>query len=90
MIYTIGFLIMLAARVVYAGMKQHELFYKAATDYEVRYKNVKKGELILDGEKIFHYVMISLPLILLWPLALPALGLFKLGQRYAKTTRSNV
>lgn len=86
MIYTIGFLVMLAARVVYAGAKQHELFYKAATDYEVRYKNVKKGELILDGEKIFQYIMISLPLVLLWPISLPALGLFKLGQRYAKAS----
>lgn len=86
MIYTIGFLVMLAARVVYAGMKQHELFYRVATDYEVRYKNVKKGELILDGEKIFQYIMISLPLVLLWPLSLPALGLFKLGQRYAKAS----
>ena len=86
MIYTIGFLVMLAARVVYAGMKQHELFYKVATDYEVRYKNLKKGELILNGEKIFQYIMISLPLVLLWPLSLPALGLFKLGQRYAKAS----
>jgi len=85
-IYTIGFLIMLAARVVYAGMKQHELFYKVATDYEVRYKSVKKGELILDGEKVFQYIMISLPLVLLWPISLPALGLFKLGQRYAKAS----
>ena len=88
MIYTIGFLIMLAARVVYAGMKQHELFYKAATDYEVRYKNVKKGELILDGEKIFHYVTVSLPLILLWPIALPAVGLFMLGQKYARMSNN--
>lgn len=86
MIYTIGFLVMLATRVVYAGMKQHELFYKAATDYEVRYKNVKKGELILDGEKVFQYIMVYLPLVLLWPLGLPALGLFKLGQRYAKAS----
>ena len=88
MIYTLGFLIMLAARVVYAGMKQHELFYKMATDYEVRYKNVKKGELILDGEKIFHYVIVSLPLILLWPLALPAVGLFMLGQKYARMSNN--
>ena len=84
MIYTIGFLVMLAARVVYAGMKQHELFYKPATDYDVRHKDVKKGELILDGEKVFQYIMISLPLVLLWPLSLPALGLFKLGQKYGK------
>lgn len=88
MIYTIGFLIMLAARVVYAGMKQHELFYKVATDYEVCYNNVKKGELILDGEKVFRYFMISLPLILLWPLALPAVGLFMLGQKYARMSNN--
>jgi len=84
MIYTLGFLIMLAARIVYAGMKQHELFYKAATDYEVRYKNVKKGEPILDGEKVFNYVAISLVLILLWPIAIPAVGLFMLGRRVSK------
>lgn len=92
MIYTIGFLVMLAARAFYAGMKQYELFYKAATDYEVRYsyKNVKKGEPILVGEKVFNYVAISLALILLWPIAVPAVGLFMLGQKYAKTTRSNV
>lgn len=81
---------MLAARIVYAGIKQHELFYKPATDYEVHYKNVKKGEPILDGEKVFNYVAISLVLILLWPIAVPAVGLFMLGQKYAKTTRSNV
>ena len=83
MIYTIGFLVMLAARVVYAGIKQHELFYKPATDYEVCYKNVKKGELVLDGEKVFNYVAVSVGLIFLWPLAIPALGLFKLGQRFS-------
>lgn len=84
MIYTLGFLVMLAARIVYAGMKQHELFYKPATDYEVRYKNVKKGELILDGEKIFNYIAVSAGLILLWPIAVPAVGLFMLGRRFSK------
>lgn len=84
MIYTLGFLVMLAARIVYAGMKQHELFYKPATDYEVRYKNVKKGEPILDGEKIFNYVAVSVGLILLWPIAIPAVGLFMLGRRFSK------
>ena len=86
MIYTAGFLLILAARIVYAGMKQKELFYKEAGDYEVRHKGVKKGELILDGDKILKYVILSLPLVLLWPLAVPAIGLFMLGQRYAKTS----
>lgn len=82
MIYTIGFLAMLAARVVYAGMKQKELFYAVATDYQIRYKDAKKGELFLDGDKIFKYAAISVALVFLWPIALPALGLFKLGQRF--------
>jgi len=88
MIYTTGLLVILAARVTYAGAKQRELFYSPPSEYDITYRKKKKEDLELDGDKIFKFIVLSIPFALLWPISLPAIGLFKLGQQYAKTSRS--
>lgn len=79
---------MLGARVTYAGAKQRELFYSPPSEYDITYRKKKKEDLELDGDKIFKFIVLSIPLVLLWPISLPAIGLFKVGQQYAKTSRS--
>lgn len=87
MIYGLGFLLVLAARIVYAGVKTDELFYRAPKSYEITLGERKKTDRVINGEKVFFYVAITMGLSISWPILLPALGLFKLGQKYASNSR---
>jgi hypothetical protein len=78
-IWFLGFIGVIAARTIYAGMKADELFYR-----EGRYSYEKKTERYLEGEKIMFYVLPTIPAAFLWFLAVPAIGLFYLGKKIGK------
>lgn len=82
MIYGLGLLIILAARVVYAGMRTNELFYSEVEWYDRSYTK-KVTQTVLDGDLVFKYCVITVIACFTWPISLPAYGLFKAGQRFA-------
>jgi hypothetical protein len=82
-IYALGFLIILSTRVVYAGMRTQELFYVEKETYDHSYTK-KTVQTALDGDLVLKYCTVTFVASFLWPIALPAYGLFKLGQRFAK------
>lgn len=82
MIYGLGFLLILAARVVYAGMRTQELFYVEVEKYDRSFSR-KTLQVVLDGDSVFKYCALTAVACFAWPLVLPVYGLFKLGQRFA-------
>lgn len=88
MIYTIGILVVIASRVIYAGMKSDQLFYRNPKSYEITIKDYPKDARVLDEGKVASFLGLTLLGSITWPLVVPALGLFKLGQKYAKVRTS--
>lgn len=74
-IWFLGFIGILVGRVVYAGMKTEELFFRPPTRYE------DKDRKYVDGDKVFQYILLTIPVALFWMAVVPAIGLFLLGKK---------
>ena len=75
-IWFYGVIIFVLARTFYAGMNSKSLFY-----HDPKYSEVGRQ---ISEDKIAVYFALTLAFSVTWPLSLPALGMFKLGQRFNK------
>lgn len=75
-IWFYGFIAFVLARTFYAGMNSKSLFYR-----DPKYSEV--GRQICE-DKVAGYMMLTVGFSLTWPLSLPVLGMFQLGQRFNK------
>ena len=78
MIWLVGLLIVLAARVFLAGMNSKSYFYKEVRGYN------KEPVQSFDGDLVILYCALTAVLSLFWPVAVPGYGLYLLGRKYAK------
>jgi hypothetical protein len=77
-IWFVGFILFILYRVFNAGMNSKALFYRERRRYE-------DGEgTVFDENKAFGYAMYTFGIGMIWPLAVPMLGLYKLGQHFSK------
>lgn len=70
MIWLVGFIIVIIYSVFNAGRNTKSLFSNRSDSTNV--------------DKVMFYVMGTLGLALLWPIALPGLGIYLLGKKLAK------
>lgn len=77
-IWFVGFILFILYRVFNAGMNTKALFYRGP-----RYSFEDPG-LYFDDNKVFGYALYTFGIGLIWPIAVPMLGLYKLGQRFSK------
>lgn len=75
-IWFIGFIGIILFRAFYAGMNSKSLFY--------RKPNYGESGAQLDEGKLIGYGLVSFGFGLFWPISLPLLGVYKLGQRFNK------
>ncbi len=75
-IWFFGFIGSILARTFYAGMNTKTLFYRAPKYGEV-------GPQIC-GDKVGLYLLLTLGFSFTWPISLPGIGIYKLGQRFSK------
>ena len=87
-IWFYGVIIFVLARTFYAGMNSKSLFYHdpdryvlSTTRNDPKYSEVGRQ---ISEDKIAVYFVLTLAFSVTWPLSLPALGMFKLGQRFNK------
>ena len=75
MFWLYGFIALLLGRSFYAGLRYKTLFYRDAKRY---------GEtgLQLDDDMIAGYILRTLVTALTWPISLPLIGIFVLGQKF--------
>ena len=76
-IWFLGFVSVIAGRIIYAGMKWEEKFYTLDP-----YGRKKSAE--LDYDKVMPYGFVTLPIALFWPFVVPAYGLFLFGRKLGK------
>jgi hypothetical protein len=75
-IWFIGFIGIILFRAFYAGMNSKALFYRAP-----RYG---ESGAQFDESKLLGYGLVSLGVGVSWPISLPVLGVYMLGQRFNK------
>lgn len=77
MFWLYGFIALLLGRSFYAGLRYKTLFYRDAKRY---------GEtgLQLDDDMIAGYILRTVVVALTWPISLPLVGIFVLGQKFNK------
>lgn len=78
MVWISGFVLFILYRAFNAGMNAKTLFYRGP-----RYSFEDKGP-HFDENKVFGYCMWTFAIGITWPVAVPLVGLFMLGKRYAK------
>lgn len=76
MFWFIGFVCVIAVRVFTAGMNTDAFYRKSRYSWE-------NGPQF-SGDAVFAYIMITMVVATTWFLSLPLLGVYKLGERYAK------
>ena len=75
-IWFYGAIAFILARTFYAGMNSKSMFYR-----DPKYSEVGRQ---IDEDKVAGYMFLTVGFSLTWPLSLPALGMFQLGQRFNK------
>jgi hypothetical protein len=73
-IWFYGAIVYVLASTFYAGMNSKSLFYR-----DPKYGEVGRQ---IDEDKAAEYMFLTVGFSLTWPLSLPVLGVFKLGQRF--------
>lgn len=73
MSWLFGLIAILLGRTFYAGLRYKTLFYRDHWRY---------GE--LDDDKIAGYILRTIAVALTWPISLPLIGIFVLGQKLNK------
>lgn len=81
MIWFLGFVSVIVARIIYAGMKWEEKFYSLD-----RYGRKKEPE--LDYDKLMPYGFTTFAIALFWLFVVPAYGLFLLGRKIGRKNNS--
>ena len=71
MFYSFGLITILLGRTFYAGVRYKTLFYR-----EPGWK--------LDDDKVAGYILKTLAVALTWPISLPLIGIFVLGQKFGR------
>jgi hypothetical protein len=71
MFYSFGLITILLGRTFYAGMRYKTLFYR-----EPGWK--------LDDDKVAGYILKTLAVALTWPISLPLIGIFVIGQKFGR------
>ena len=74
-IWFFGLITILLGRAFYAGLRSKDLFYR-----EPKWRD-ETGRQVCD-EKVAGYMLRTLGVSLTWPLSLPLIGLFVLGQKF--------
>lgn len=77
-IWFIGFAAFIVYRVFNAGMKSKDLFYRVSPYYG------DGGKIVFNETAAFNYALFTFLIAITWMACLPAIGLFKLGQRFNK------
>lgn len=75
-IWFYGVIVFVLARTFYAGMNSKTLFYR-----DPKYSEVGRQ---IDENKVAGYLLLTLGFSVTWPLSLPTIGVYKLGQRFNK------
>ena len=77
MVWLFGFIGLLLGRTFYAGLRYKTLFYRDPKRY---------GETVrqLDDDMIAGYILRTIAVSLTWPISLPLIGIFVLGQKFNK------
>jgi hypothetical protein len=71
MFYSLVLITILLGRTFYAGVRYKTLFYR-----ELGRK--------LDDDKVAGYILKTLAVALTWPISLPLIGIFVIGQKFGR------
>jgi hypothetical protein len=77
MFWFFGLATILLGRTFYAGMRYKTLFYRDP----IRYGESTRQ---LDDDKVAGYIVRTVIVAVTWPLSLPLIGIFVLGQKFNK------
>jgi len=76
MFWFIGLSTILLGRTFYAGLRYKDLFYR-----EPGYRETSPQ---LDDDKVAGYLVRTVIVAVTWPITLPLIGIFVLGQKFNK------
>jgi len=76
MFWFIGLVTLLLGRTFYAGMRYKTLFY-----HPKRYNETIRQ---VDDDLVAGYILRTIAVALTWPISLPLIGIFVLGQKFNK------
>jgi hypothetical protein len=76
MFYSFGLITILLGRTFYAGMRYKTLFYRPK-----RYDETVRQ---VDDDLVVGYILRTVVVALTWPISLPLIGIFKIGQKFGK------
>jgi hypothetical protein len=77
MFWAFGLVALLLGRTFYAGLRYKTLFYRDTT----RYGETRRQ---LDDDMIAGYILRTVIVAITWPISLPLIGIFVLGQKFNK------
>lgn len=77
MFWFFGFVAFLLGRTFYAGLRSKDLFYREPK----RYGEI--GRQVCE-DRILGYALRTLAVALTWPISLPLIGIFVIGQKFNK------
>ena len=77
MFWFFGLATILLGRTFYAGLRYKTLFY---IDYMRQGKTVRQ----VDDDLVAGYIVRTVIVAVTWPLSLPLIGIFMLGQKFSK------
>lgn len=77
MFWLYGTIIFLLGRTFYAGLRSKDLFYREPEPW----KTWKTGRHVCE-DKVSGYVFRTLAVSVTWPISLPLIGIFVLGQKF--------
>ncbi len=77
MVWFIGLLTILLGRTFYAGMSYKTLFYRDPKHYG------ETGQQVCE-DRVFGYALRTFAVALTWPISLPLIVIFKIGQKFGR------
>jgi len=77
MFWFIGLLTILLGRTFYAGMNYKTLFYRDPKRYGETARQV-------DDDMVVGYILRTVAVAITWPVSLPLIGIFKIGQKFGR------
>ena len=77
LIWFYGFIGAILASTFYAGMNSKTMFYRDANKY---------GEVgrQINEDRVAGYILLTIGFAITWPLTLPVIGIYMLGQKFNK------
>ena len=77
MFWLYGFIALLLGRTFYAGMNYKTLFYRDPKRYG------ETGQQVCE-DRVVGYILRTVVVALTWPISLPLIGIFKIGQKFGR------